>query len=409
MIKLVKYYSSFIPELLFLLIWLAVQSFLFANTFNSFKRNPAFESTNALTGSGVALAKACATVINFNSAVLIVSMCKIGMTWLRGFPWLSILVPFDRFIKMHRLASISILIFSLIHTLAHFVNFSEIPTSWSRLAFLTGPGATGHALWLTLLVISVTSYLKFVRNWKFEVFWYSHYLSVVFLVIMSIHGSFCFIKRDSGTECPGANTWKWLVGPSGMFFIELVIKTARIRRFTFISKVIIHQEDVIEIQIKKPSFLFKPGQYLQLKCSDVSFLQWHPFTITSAPEEGFISLHIRIIGDWTRNLAERLGCQFDVKTGELISYLTPEQLPDILIDGPYGAVSENFDQFEIAICIGAGIGQTPFSSILKSMWYSLTHPYQSLKLKKVIFLQISREVQVKFKIIKIIYLLFYSR
>ena len=56
--------------------------------------------------------------------------------------------------------------------------------------------------------------------------------------------------------------------------------------------------------------------------------------------------------------------------------------------------SENYDKFEVAICIGAGIGQTPFSSILKSMWYSLTHPYMALKLKKVIFIQISRETQV---------------
>mgnify|MGYP001809624096 CR=1 FL=1 len=91
----------------------------------------------------------------------------------------------------------------------------------------------------------------------------------------------------------------------------------------------------------------------------------------------------------------RLGVKFDEKSDKMISYEVPEQFPDILIDGPFGSVSENYDQFEVEICIGAGIGQTPFSSILKSMWYSLTHPYQTLQLKKVIFIQISREVQVK--------------
>lgn len=394
MIKLLKYYSSFFPELLFLLIWLGVQSFLFADTFVSFKRNPAFASTNAVMGSGVAIAKACASIINFNSAVLIVSMCRIGMTWLRSFSLLAIVVPFDRFIQMHRLASISIVVFSSIHIIAHYINYTKIPTRWTSLAFLTGPGTSGHVLLLTLVIITITSYLKVVKKWKYELFWYFHHIAIVFVVVMCVHGAFCFIKKDSSPECPGAKTWKWLVGPAGLFIIELFVKTLRSRRFTFISKVIIHQADVIELQIKKPSFIFKPGQYLQLKCPDVSLLQWHPFTITSAPEEGFISVHIRVVGDWTEALATRLGCQFDVKTRVMTSYLAPEQLPDILIDGPYGTVSENFDQFEVAICIGAGIGQTPFSSILKSMWYSLTHPYHSLKLKKVIFIQISRELQV---------------
>lgn len=395
MLKLLRYYSTLLPECLFLLLWLGIQSFLFTDTFTDFKENPNFASTNALTGSGVALAKACAAVINFNAALLVGSMCRIVLSWLKRIPVISYIIPIDRYLQLHRMSSMAIITFSLIHTIAHYVNYSKIPTKWTSLAFLTGPGATGHALWLLLLIISTTSFIKKIKRWKFELFWYFHYVSFAFLLILSFHGAFCFVKRDSPPDCPGAKTWKWLIGPVSVFILELFIKTLRSRRFTFISKVIIHQVDVVEVQIKKPSFIFKPGQYLQLKCPEISLLQWHPFTITSAPEEGFISLHIRIVGSWTRDFSKRLGAKFDEKTGKLTGYEAPEQLPDILIDGPYGSVSENYDQFEIAICIGAGIGQTPFSSILKSMWYSLTHPYHSLKLKKILFIQISREIQVR--------------
>lgn len=394
MLKLLRYYSTLLPECFFLLLWIGIQCFLFTDTFTDFKENPKFASTNALTGSGVALAKACAAVINFNAAVLVGSMCRIGLAWLKRIPYISFMFPVDRYLQLHRMSSMSIITFSLIHTIAHYVNYAKIPTTWSNLAFLTGPGATGHVIWLLLLVIATTSFFKRVKRWKFEVFWYVHYLSFAFLLVLSFHGAFCFVKRDSAPECSGAKTWKWLIGPVSFFILELFIKTLRSRRFTFISKVIIHQADVIEVQVKKPSFIFKPGQYVQLKCPEVSLLQWHPFTITSAPEEGFISLHIRIVGDWTRKFAMRLGAKIDAKSNKLSSYEVPEQLPDILIDGPYGSVSENYDQFEVAICIGAGIGQTPFSSILKSMWYSLTHPYHSLKLKKVLFIQIRREIQV---------------
>ena len=133
---------------------------------------------------------------------------------------------------------------------------------------------------------------------------------------------------------------------------------------------------------------------MQINCPSVSILQWHPFTVTSAPEESFISIHLRIVGDWTRRFAQRLGVKFDLKTGHACSYAPPPQLPDIFIDGPYGSISENYEKFEVAICIGAGIGQTPFSSILKSMWYSVTHPNVSMKLKKIIYVSISREIQV---------------
>jgi NADPH oxidase len=40
---------------------------------------------------------------------------------------------------------------------------------------------------------------------------------------------------------------------------------------------------------------------------ELSGYQWHPFTLTSAPEEPFASVHIRIVGDWTRQLARRVG------------------------------------------------------------------------------------------------------
>jgi len=73
----------------------------------------------------------------------------------------------------------------------------------------------------------------------------------------------------------------------------------RRRRQTVVSKVIQHPSKVVEVQMKKPSMKYKPGQYLFLNCPDVSRLEWHPFTISSAPEEDFVSVHVRVVGDWT--------------------------------------------------------------------------------------------------------------
>lgn len=44
-------------------------------------------------------------------------------------------------------------------------------------------------------------------------------------------------------------------------------------------------------------------------------------------------------------------------------------LPAVRIDGPYGAPSEDVFRSDLAVLVGAGIGVTPFASILKHIWY----------------------------------------
>lgn len=103
-------------------------------------------------------------------------------------------------------------------------------------------------------------------------------------------------------------------------------------------------------------------------------------------------MHIRQVGDWTQALGERLGAGPSVVAAltsaamkgsekekwdpigrgdfvEIDSTLRNRELPVVRIDGPYGAPAEDFFRHEVAVLIGAGIGVTPFASILKHIWY----------------------------------------
>lgn len=53
------------------------------------------------------------------------------------------------------------------------------------------------------------------------------------------------------------------------------------------------------------------------------------------------------------------------------------------MDGPFGTVSEDVFQYEVAVLVGAGIGVTPFASILKSIWYKFQRADHNLKIQKV--------------------------
>lgn len=70
-----------------------------------------------------------------------------------------------------------------------------------------------------------------------------------------------------------------------------------------------HSSGVLELHMKKHGFKMEAGQYIFLQCSSVSSLEWHPFTLTSAPEEDFFSVHIRVVGDWTAALFKAFGAE----------------------------------------------------------------------------------------------------
>lgn len=55
-------------------------------------------------------------------------------------------------------------------------------------------------------------------------------------------------------------------------------------------------------------FLYQAGTYIILNCDMVGPEEWHPFTLTSAPEENFISVHIRCPDelDWCSALRRKL-------------------------------------------------------------------------------------------------------
>jgi len=68
-------------------------------------------------------------------------------------------------------------------------------------------------------------------------------------------------------------------------------------------------------------------------------------------------------------------------------------LPRVMVDGPFGSASEDFLKFETVLLVGAGIGVTPFASILKSIWYRMNNFNASkpTRLSKVYFTWVIRD------------------
>jgi len=66
--------------------------------------------------------------------------------------------------------------------------------------------------------------------------------------------------------------------------------------------------DVLAVMFRRPpSFEYKSGMWLRIACDAVGAHEYHPFTITSAPHEDTLSLHIRAVGPWTKNIRTVIG------------------------------------------------------------------------------------------------------
>lgn len=63
--------------------------------------------------------------------------------------------------------------------------------------------------------------------------------------------------------------------------------------------------DVTYLEFKRPQgFVYRSGQWVRIACLALGTDEYHPFTLTSAPHEETLSLHIRAVGPWTSKLRE---------------------------------------------------------------------------------------------------------
>jgi len=396
-------------RLVFNVLFYGLHFGLFAYGWYSQATNQRLAGLNSLKYS-VWISRGAGLVLALDAGLILVPMLRNIIRIVR--PTVEWLFPADENLWFHRQIAYSMAFWAMVHTTAHYVNFINVEMTQIRklravdIHYTQPGGITGHFLLLIMFLMYTTAQHK-VRQQCFEAFWYTHHLAFFFMIGVYAHATGCFVRDTvdpdyissfpfySTEHCLGYESWRFTIWPGIIYLGERVWREIRARRATSLSKVLVHPSGAMELRIHKPSFKYVPGQWLFIQIPDVSRYQWHPFTITSAPEDPYVSVHIRQVGDWTRALGERVGAGPAVVAAltaaamkgsvmetkgdynvlgrgdfvELDPGRTARELPLLRIDGPYGAPAEAFSTVEVAVLIGAGIGVTPFASILKHIWY----------------------------------------
>ncbi|KAJ3271503.1 hypothetical protein HDV01_006554 [Terramyces sp. JEL0728] len=366
-------------------------SHLVAFTYGWIKQRDDFELRVLDTiGYSVLASRGAGFVMAIDCSLLLLGVCRNIVRVLRQ-SFLNKWIPFEENLYFHRWVAYSMMFFALVHTNAHYQNFftvqyqlpqAKLGEAWN-IHFTQWGGATGHVM-LFICFLMFTSVKREVKHKNFEIFWYTHHLFVPFYFCLFFHAYGCFVKSADTKACKGYHSNYGTIPIFCIYIAERILRMYRANQPTELTKVIFHPGNTMELRFEKPSFLYKPGQYLFLNIPSVSQYQWHPFTISSTPEEGFISIHIRILGDWTKKAADVLGC---FKNGGNM-----QNAPKVCLDGPYGAPAEDLYNYKVAMLVGAGIGVTPAASLLKSVWYKF-YRKAPMPLSKLYFFWINRDVQ----------------
>lgn len=253
------------------------------------------------------------------------------LTWFLG-------LPFDHVILYHRFIGRVMVAVAFLHFCWY---FDRLLDHASEKVYWTGLAALGCALGI---VVTTTNWIR--RN-HFNVFFWSHYLFV---------GFFAFTYFHVTQAQPFLLTSLIIYGLDK--FLRCVWTLLPQRTYVFQNR----GDHTAQVKFKKNPLTklmgrHNVGQYMFLNFPELSLTEWHPFSVSSGPNEDYVEFHIRTLGDHTNDIVA-LSKQ-RAESGKTTW---------IRSDGPYGYLNFNYRRYGILLMVGGGIGITPIISLLRDIY-----------------------------------------
>jgi predicted ferric reductase len=325
--------------------------------------------------TGIAFGKAALT--NLMMTFLPVNKTTL---WVRLFG-----ISFERSVKFHRQLSYLAMATMTIHLICMTL---QGPV-WDRTPLASGVVvAYGLLAFLSFTFMSLTAML---RRWCYELFRYTHYLYIAGTAFVLLHAP---------------EAWQYLVVPCVLHVADFLWRWYNIFHNPTWATLAALPGDVTQVDVRnrqkkrsrsnggaggtgggngKWASPLEPGSYVWVCIPQLSLLQWHPISISTAgllheggqlgAEAPLFHLHIKSLGEgtWTNGLYQ-IAAQEVENSQSHGSMVKDENAPSappmspptlaVLVDGPYGKLSIDLQRYRQLVLVAGGIGLTPMTSVL---------------------------------------------
>ncbi|TYZ63158.1 hypothetical protein PybrP1_002053 [[Pythium] brassicae (nom. inval.)] len=299
--------------------------------------------------------------------------CVFNMAFLflpctRNCAWMDFLhIPYAHGVKYHRWLGVWTLATGVGHAAPFYWLWQRQGVLWAKALpcfdCALDYNSPGFAAWFNvfgelslafLLVVGATS-VPWVRRTLFETFYYTHHLYLLGVFFAVMHWVTII--------------W-WLLPTLALYFVSRCVSTWNAARPVRVLAFAVLPDGILKVVLARApgaDGAFALGQFVYLNVPAVSRLQWHAFTIASAPSASpaTFTVLLKALGDWTQELVALAQRSFD--NGDSGDSTSDSALPVVLVDGFYGASLQSYEDFPVLCLVGGGIGATPLFAILEDM------------------------------------------
>lgn len=297
-------------------------------------------------------------------------------------------VSYERGIRFHRWLGAGTVIITALHMFvwwARWIQAGQFSDQWSFHPNVIGPPCefqgtchTGNfllpflffaMLLLVFIAILATDYVR--RRW-YELFYYSHHLTWVYLLI---------------GLCHAWSMWNYLLFGGLLYLIDKCVRHARsLEPVKLVSLTRTRDGLHSRLVLSRTSspLHFSAGQFAWINIPSIDPYEWHPFSLVSHPD-GYVQFVIKAISypipTWTSKLLSfaatprqmtQVNSASDLQqqhhhSGGSESYLpllhSADPALEVYVDGPYGQLQRDPAEYEVVLLVAGGIGVTPVFSL----------------------------------------------
>lgn len=301
------------------------------------------------------LARTSGQIASINMGLLVLPVARNSL-------WVASLgIGWDAMIKWHTWIGTNFLVLVLFHMICWMKLYETDDYGWlTNLLWNTqykSDNWTINMQFYTMLVIFTTQgvlSMNYIRRHYFEVFYYTHHASIALFATTLWHAN---------------SAWYYVLGGLSLWFLDRILRTSQAYRSVSVQSIeALDCGDVftkIAYKVTPLKWTCMGGtkgvplehvsaQYAFLNVPSISALEWHPFTISSAPGDEVTTHHIKSFGP-------------DTFTGHLHELAKSTQNPQSLVmnvEGPFG-VSIDVTKYDQLVLVCGGIGVTPAHSLFR--------------------------------------------